>query len=372
MVGFCQTIWPLISTHRGLSKPMILRMRLILQGIVVLIKLPLIFLDHLTAHRKSQIYISSYLDSINPDLPILIYVHYSKSSELTNREINTLNNIRKTGFQICIVVNKEKSKLLGKVESSTSNGLEFCAKIVRKNIGWDLGAYRDAFFLLKKHNKIQNQPIFFMNNSVIWFPEMIENYFSDLKMEEANVIAASISNQYRPHIQTFLFGSLDHVGTIEIESWLRSIKNWRFKRTVVSYGELGTNRILMSQIMTHSFPDFRSIQEISIKKIHENFLSEGITGAPYVVIKRLLRNRTFMQAGIPMNPSHDFWLELFESGFPGIKVDLVRSNPSAISDYEMIISKLLDSKYDYKMITELLSTNRSTSIVYKTRRLMKW
>jgi hypothetical protein len=361
---------PRLGLNEDVLHPILVTMRMILKGIVVLIKIPLYFLDHLTAHRKSQITSALCLDSISPDLPILIYVHYSKSCELSNREINTLNNIRKAGFQICVVVNKEKSQLLGKVQSNAANELDYCLKIIRKNIGWDLGAYRDAFYLLKKNNKIQNQPIIFMNNSVIWFPDKIENYFNNLIMEQTDVIAASISNQYRPHIQTFLFGSLNSNGTIQIESWLRSIKNWRLKRTVVSYGELGTNRILKSQIVTQSFPDFRSVQELGIKKLHEDFASDGIT--PYVVIKRLLRNRNFLQAGVPINPSHDYWLELFESGFPGIKVDLVRSNPLAIADYEVAVSKLLESKYDYKMITELLSTNRSASIVYKIRRLTKW
>jgi hypothetical protein len=91
---------------------------------------------------------------------------------------------------------------------------------------------------------------------------------------------------------------------------------------------------------------------MGLRKIHGSFESRN-NEIPYVVIKRLLRNRSFLHAGIPQNPSHDYWLEMFESGFPGIKVDLVRNNPSDILDYEILISKLLESGFDYSMITSL-------------------
>ena len=310
------------------------------------------------------------MGSINADRPVLIYVHYSKYGQLTSREISTLSNIRQAGFQICIVVNKKKSQLYQKLETTAKNGTEFETVITRRNVGWDLGAYRDAFFLLKTNRKIQNQPIIFMNNSVIWFPDMVEDYFNNLTKEETNVIAASISNQYRPHIQTFLFGSLNSNGTNQIEIWLKSIKNWRLKKTVVSYGELGTRLILKSQIVCKSLPDYEKLQELCLKKIHEDFESKD-HDTPYVVIKRLLRNRTFMHAGVPVNPSHDYWLELMESGFPGIKVDLVRENPSQISDYEIAIRKLLESGFDYQMISRLISSNKSKSLVFKVRRWLK-
>jgi hypothetical protein len=363
------SLMPSISI--GAHRPIISTVRLITQAFVVGIKLPFHFLDHLTAHRKSQVIYFSPLDSISPSQPILIYVHYSKSGVLTEREVDTLRNIRKTGFQICVVVNTEKSHLLEKIATHKENYNENYTEIIRKNVGWDLSAYRDVFFLLKKNGKVKNQPIIFMNNSVIWFPEMAESYFNGLVKQESDLIGASVSNQYRPHIQTFLFGSLNDVGTIEIEKWLKSIRNWRSKRTVVSYGELATIQIIKSSAKFMSFPDQDKIQELGLKKIHEDFESSDLADPP-VVIKRLQRNRAFTHAGIPVNPSHDYWLEMLESGFPGIKVDLVRSNPSQLYDYEIAIKMLLESGFNYQMLNRLLISNKSKSVVFKIRTLLKW
>jgi hypothetical protein len=303
--------------------------------------------------------------------PILIYVHYSKAEKLTDREISTLNHVHQVGFQICLVINLEKPEMANKVGTEIMDNLAITSTIFRKNVGWDLSAYRDAYFLLKNKGKIGSNPIIFMNNSVIWFPEMIENYFNSLVRKESDIIAGSVSKQYRPHIQTFLFGSLNLGGTAQIELWLKKIKNWRLKRTVVSYGELATNQILKSGKVFESFPKYNLLQESGLKKIHDDYASQSSL-APRDVIGRLIRNRTFTQGGIPLNPSHDYWLELIENGFPGIKVDLVRSNPSKLPDYEMVISILLTRGLDYEIINDLQSSSKTESLVYKIRTFIKW
>ena len=231
---------------------------------------------------------------------------------------------------------------------------------------------RDSpYFFLKSKEKVGNNPVFFMNNSVIWFPEMIENYFNSIINKNVDIIAASISNQYRPHIQTFLFGALSNNGMIEIEQWLKKIKNWRLKRTTVSFGELATSKILKSRNVVESYPAYNTLQESGLKKIHQDF--ELIAPViPNEVIQRLIRNRNLTLKGIPLNPSHNYWLEQIENGFPGIKVDLVRSNPSNLLDYEFVISTLLARGFDYFLINNLLNQNKSKSLVFKIRHFLRW
>ena len=359
------------SEVRNPTAPIIGSMNILARGFIALVKIPIHFLDHITSHRRSQVINSSGLDNIKSESPILIYVHYSKAEKLTDREISTLSHIHKVGFQICLVMNLEKPEIANKVGIEIMDNLAITSSIFRKNVGWDLSAYRDAYFLLKKNGKIGSSPIIFMNNSVIWFPEMIENYFNSLVRKDSDIIAGSISKQYRPHIQTFLFGSLNLGGTVQIELWLKNIKNWRSKRTVVSYGELATNQILKSGNVSESFPNYSLLQESGLKKIHEDYASQTSL-VPKDVISRLIRNRTFTQAGIPLNPSHDYWLELIENGFPGLKVDLVRSNPSNLVDYEMAITILLARGLDYKNINELLNVSKSKSLVYTIRTFIKW
>jgi hypothetical protein len=210
-----------------------------------------------------------------------------------------------------------------------------------------------------------------MNNSVIWFPELIEKYFHSLLSQKSDVIAASISNQYRSHIQTFLFGSLTKKGNLEILKWLKTIKNWRMKRSIVRLGEIGTQKILNSNVKTLSYPSLSALQQFGLEKIH-NFFQKGFKEGESFTNARLQRNRSFAMAGIPINPSHDYWLEMLELGFPGIKVDFIRSNPSRIYDYDAAVSELLDFGFDFGSQVELIHSNRSTSIIMKVRSFLNW
>ena len=322
-------------------------------------------LDNRTANKKSQVIITEHIEDLSKELPILVYVHYSKNGIVSEREISTLQNVRKVGFQVCLVINSEidEYQLLSNSFSD--------AQILRKNIGWDLGAYRDAFSCLEKNFKIGDSPIFFMNNSVIWFPEMVEDYFRAALLQKSDILASTISHQYQEHIQTFLFGALNETGLEALRFWLKTIKNWRMKRTVVRLGELGTHGLFKQNISLISLPDSKFLIEHGLKKVQESF--SGVKPViSYEVLERLEKNRIFLMAGLPLNPSHSYWLELIENGFPGIKKDFIKSNPTAIYDYELAISMLINFGFSYRELGDLINSNRSKSLIVKLRSALRW
>jgi hypothetical protein len=335
------------------------------RSLLSLAKFSISILDHATASKRSHILLSQGIDVLDSKLPILIYVHYSRDSNLTEREVKTLQSIQKIGLQICVVFNSDFP--LNEIPMDVN----FQTCIYRSNKGLDLAAYRDAFTELNKAKKIGGSPIYFMNNSMIWFPESTRKYFRKVMALDADIFAGSISHQYRSHIQTFLFGGLNSHGLSEIENWLSGIKNWRMKRTIVRCGELSTNKFFSRAVRLVSIPDHNSLLEIGLKKIHENFTGQN-ENESYATIKRLSRNRDFSMSGIPINPNHDYWLELLEEGLPGIKLDLVRSNPTRIFDYEIAISFLLKNGFDYTELSTLLRTNKTKSFLVKIRSLLKW
>jgi hypothetical protein len=340
-------------------------MGILREGLRVSVGLPLSILDNVFASKKSQIIYSERLNNLSRNLPILIYVHYSKTSNVSEREISTLGEIRRLGIQILLVINSDLPQV-PKIEFNFTDAL-----IVRKNHGYDLGAYRDSFFELNKDGKVFEQPIIFMNNSVIWFPEMIGNYLRNMVEQKSDIIGASISYQYVPHLQTFLFTSKSKRGLNEITEWLSSIKNWRLKRTIVRLGELKTQNFFNLKTITTSVPAYSKLIEIGLIKLQSNFLQSG----SYIsrdVSERLTRNRSLLMAGIRLNPSHDYWLELIDEGFPGIKVDLIRSNPSGIADYELIISTLVSNGFDFRDIAELIQSNKPKSAIHRIRAKLRW
>ena len=312
-----------------------------------------------------MIVLTEDLNNISKDSPILIYLHFSKSGDLPANEITTLKNLRKAGYQICLVINSNLAN------TRIIQGDFWDAQIIRRNVGWDLGGYRDAYFALTAVSEIQKTQIFFMNNSIIWFPEMIEEYFLQIRNHRTDILASSVSHQYKAHIQTFLLGGTSSEGINAIENWLSGIKNWRYKRTVVRLGELGTNKLFDSGLTISTLPNSETLLDSGLQKIQEDVFDDQEKYSR-ATLTRWRRNRALLMAGIPMNPSHDFWLELLESGFPGIKVDFIKNNPNDIPDYELAISKLLQSGYAYRDLTNLLLTNKSKSLVIKLRSTLKW
>jgi len=340
-------------------------MGMLLEMARVGVQLPLSILDNVFANKKSQIIDIEGLENLSSREPVLVYVHYSRMSALTDREISTLAAIKNAGIQTLLVVNSDLTAL----KSLPSNCAD--ALIIRRNHGYDLGAYRDAFFALKNDHKVNESPIIFMNNSVVWFPEMVSDYLKRLLNEAGDIIGASISDQYVPHFQTFLFSAKSQAGLNEMSRWLSSIKNWRKKRTIVRLGELSTQRFFQAGIRATSVPTRKNLVEMGLSKLQANFLQPD-PSTPVEVLERLEKNRRLLLSGIPLNPSHDFWLELLEGGFPGIKIDLVRSNPSHISDYEFVISKLNSKGFDMDELASLLLSNRSRSFIYRIRARLKW
>jgi len=330
--------------------------------------IPTMVFDNLFSHRRSQIVSFTSSTGFTSTKPVLFYIHYSKNDILLDHEIKTIERIRNLGIQICLIVNSNDPKVFLVSEKVSKYLNDVDTLVVRKNVGHDLGAYRDGYKLYEKKKSVAYAGFFFMNNSVIWFPDKISTYFQAILDSKSDIVAGSISSQYHPHLQTFLFGSQTKIGIQNLELWLSRIKNWRFKRTIISFGELKTNIFFHEGITVQSFPSIIQLTSLGLQKIHESSSSTRLNRR---TIKRLVRNRKFNMAGLPVNPSHDYWLEMVELGFPGIKFDLVAKNPSDVSDYELIIESLMTHGLTYEEFAGMLLANKPKSLVFRLRNIFK-
>ncbi len=345
-------------------------MGLVMGGLRFVALFPLSVIDNLFASKKSQINSVGGLDKIKAQSPILIYVHFSKDNSLTVSEIQILEILNKIGLSVCVVFNeyaknKSDSPLVAELQESPFT------RITRHNIGYDLGAYRDVFNYLDANGFVSGRKIYFMNNSVRWFPKMIEKYFSNIANLESDIFAASISDQYTKHLQTFLFGSISDKGHNGMRVWLNSIKNWKMKKTIVRCGELRTSNLFGHDISVQDFPSRDSLQDLSFEKIM-SLVDSDQEMERNSTLKRLIRNRDFALAGLPINPSHSLWAEMLEKGFPGVKLDLIRSNSTDIPDYDVMLATLLELGMKTREINELLHSNKNKSLVFRIRTLIRW
>jgi len=344
-------------------------MRLLLKLIRFFVQLVLSQLDDFFSNRKTQIKVISSLNENKHAAPALIYVHYSSNGILAANEVSSLKVINSLGFNVYVVINTDSPDDINILNENIQLNEFAVLAILRRNRGYDLGAYRDAYTHLSKKGYLETSNILFMNNSVFWIPSKVENYFRLLLNQKLDIFGSVISYQYRQHIQTYLFGSLTLTGQEKIENWLLGIKNWRLKRTIVNRGEISTNSFFSNEINVKSVPSREALEATSLVTLHEHYIKSDNYVNPEV-IERLQNNRKHRFASIPQNPSHSNWLELLDCGFPGIKFDLIRKNPSNIPDYEVVISELLKCGLTSSEIARLIQDVKISQVA-KIRLFLK-
>ena len=103
--------------------------------------------DNLTASRRAQdIFFVSYEEPSSSDT-VLFYVHYSQNDTLPENEISSLKKLHDLGLHTCLVFNSNSDKNELNFEAFEKYKETVSAVLVRKNNGYDLGAYRDNLVL---------------------------------------------------------------------------------------------------------------------------------------------------------------------------------------------------------------------------------
>jgi hypothetical protein len=262
--------------------------------------------DHITSDSENQeIYVNAQDGTFNEDR-IFLYVKYSNDYKFTKLETLLFKAVSCKGFKVYIVVN-----------SDLPNPLEFTRypSIVRKNLGFDLGAYRD----FTKRVGPNCHHLVMINDSLLWNPDSLLEILGSIQSNNGIVFLTN-SFQPRKHYQSYFISVSSHEGFLELQNWMKYIRNWRSKFGVISFGELRNGKILSQVSVIYPYEDL--VKTLGKAKLSQNKKESTRIGfiQSQVLAKKFL------------NPTHFFWQELLEKGFPGIKKDLVSRNPSGIPD----------------------------------------
>jgi hypothetical protein len=265
----------------------------------------LLKIDHITANSKSMI--KSVEGKIVSSQNLAIFATYSERP-LDEFDLQVLSDLRSSGFGICIVVNVKNE-----VHTNYSNYADVVIK--RKNIGLDIAAIRDALRILGSDwNRIV-----LLNDSVIWpknnFPNVIA---AVLDFDGINEVLGLVDSYQRSHhIQSF-FLSANHYTAKELFEAYMSIRNWRFKRSIVTFGE-----IPIKSNLQRIGVNFQPL--ISYKELESNLILSGASNSDEVEII------DFIKRGIPLNPSQHLWRMLLHNEFGCVKRSLIQSNPAKLA-----------------------------------------
>jgi hypothetical protein len=257
--------------------------------------------DHLIANNESQVTQLTPNIVQNPN-PYLLYATYSESGRLRSSELLYLKSFQDRGWNILIISN---SKL----------EVEDFVVAIRKNRGRDLGGYRDGLSML---NNLGIRPVTLLlsNSSIIVNPEKIESFMNGIEsrikdMSGSNALSVmTVSHQFSPHIQTYflLFHNFDKYSDSVTHIFQHLMRNWKFKRTAIFFGE---KRLL----------DYLNNVPLTIDVLHNSYV--------------LSANKSFLKIE-EINPSIYFWKEILNSEYSFLKRNIVSKKNHKSIDIEQV------------------------------------
>ena len=194
-------------------------------------------LDHLFAKNDSMVLESRILPLNISTGDIFIYGTYNRNNQLRKEELETIRQLSELNYVIVVQNGTKLDPLILNLR---------CSYILRKNLGRDIGMLRDAIKILMIPSDKRN--LIWLNSSCNWEFNRLETMInSERKTPTGDVVAMTDSWRGGFHLQSFFF--FVHSESISNFAQFFSnghVKNWKFKRTSVQYGEKALSKFLLS------------------------------------------------------------------------------------------------------------------------------
>ncbi len=243
---------------------------------------------------------------------VLIFVSYNSEDLMSASRSKFFDYFTLSGWTVLFVEN-------GDISTSDIRNRNFHF-IKGNNRGRDLGAYRD----LADYMRDYSGALIFLNSSIFWNMSDIHQIVKkceDLTENDADVVGLTDSYQTGVrHLQSyFFFFSPASVRLGAHQKAFLHVKNWKFKRAIVRYGEIPIlTRLQQLGFHVSVIQPYESLKE---QFIGDNEVKNIYSKRDYKQIKKRL------EIGIPLNPTQHFapilWMNL-----KVLKASFVDSNPA--------------------------------------------
>jgi hypothetical protein len=233
---------------------------------------------------------------------LCLYVTFMEEV-LNQASLQLVGEMEDLGFRVIHINNVAKSPI------RKNAGLD--SHFQRRNYGYDLAAFKDAFMILNG----EPRSLLLLNSSIFYMPGGIKKLINESKLLDSDVIGITESKQTREHIQSYFFYSETKRGVEALRSAYSEMRNWRSKRATVYFGELRLKSNLERfGATTASLVPYDAVVTCALK--HPSLLDKWVSDE--------LKRGTFL------NPTQHLWRILFELNVPIIKKNLISSNPAKL------------------------------------------
>lgn len=245
-----------------------------------------------------------------------IYSHNGKVPEYTQMYIDNLCS--KGVLVIACIATDNETNLVQRPRLKN-----VIATLVRENSSYDFGAWADA--LDKIPELWAAKRLIFTNDSLLVIPSLLGNLIKRLKSNSGDVVALTECSLPRQHFQTFFFMFQKNALKSErIKGFFREIKDFQDKKSVIDLYEIGLSSLLFD------LEDCELEIIFNRQNMFPNIMDSAVSN---------------------LNPTHYFWDRLLDRGFPFVKMELLRDNPTRqsrnslyrmLSMYKMDVKKVIE------------------------------
>jgi hypothetical protein len=278
---------------------------------------------------------------------VALFVHFDATGEVAPAARDFIASLAQAGLDVVFVTNSER--ILDEARAFLQH--HCAAVLIRRNIGYDFGAWRDALDTLGLP-RAETRAIFLVNDSVYGPFADLKPLLAAIDFERADLWGATESWQHRYHLQSFFLGCGEAV--IRGPAWRafwRSVRPVPCKDWIIRHCEIGFTGAMArggarpaAIFPSASLVDEREIQRLE-RIIDEDHAWRGQNRrlhAEAIHADHILRcTRRPTNA---LNPSVDLWRQLIQAGYPFLKRELLLRNPTRVADvfeWEEVVSEAL-------------------------------
>ncbi len=254
---------------------------------------------------------------LGPD--VAVFVHFDPAGRIRPRVRRYLQALREAGLSVVVASNA--GRLLGPDERVLRGLCD--AYILRRNVGYDFGAMRDALAYWGLPHAATNS-ILLVNDSVIGPFAPLRPLLDRIDFADADVWGATDSPQRGYHLQSFFLAVGRTVLTHpEWTAFWADVRPAQSKEWVIRRYEIGlSQRLLAAGLRGRAlFPCETLVAR----------LADAMPGSEAHARQREVSRRILTRGGV-LNPTAHLWRELLREGFPFIKRELLGRNPAGVLD----------------------------------------
>lgn len=263
---------------------------------------------------------------------VALFVHYDGNKSVRPYVLNYLGRLREAGLSVLFVSNA------GTLAPDALDRIKpLCAGIlVRRNIGYDFTAMREAlehFGLPRADTEL----LLIANDSVYGPLRPLDDLLSRIDFDLADFWGATESWQGRYHLQSYFLAAgpvlLHHPAWAAFWAQVRPVPS---KRWVINKYEMGITQWMLRAGLRAAavWPYQAVVRDIDASHLIGTASGESNDNDPLVTMRRIHSRR--LRIGYvnrtAQNPTSDMWRQLLVAGFPFLKRELLRDNPTNVSD----------------------------------------